>query len=427
MSPRTPGVTITGIGIVTAMGNDPRAFHAALCESRSGLCGPDPDRPATRGLAAVGLVPPIRATDVLTPTEARLTDKFVLMGVIASDAALADAGVVVGRDCAPERTAVVVSNSSGGLETFEKEVLRLSERERRAASPYLLPGVLPNMATARVAIRHGIRGFSSTISTACSGGAQAVAEGVRVIREGRADIVVCGGSEVPFSSTMVSSFGSARALAAAGGDPAGASRPFDTRRTGFVLSEGAAVLVLERTEHARARGARGYADIRGWGMTTDAYHATGPRPDGSGAAAALLQSLADAGTPPEDVDYVNAHATGTKNGDLAEAAALRSAFGPHAPAVSSTKGATGHLLSAAGALEAAVCALSVDASLMPPTANLDEPGPGCELDHVMGAPRKRDGMVAVSTSFAFGGHNVSLVLGPSSAGGATGSRTGGDR
>lgn len=424
MSPRPPGVTITGIGIVTGLGDDPSVFHTALCESRSGLTGPVPDRPATEGLAAVGLVPPIRATDVLPPTEARLTDKFVLMGVLAADAALADSGIAVGRDCDPEHAAVVVSNSSGGLETFEQEVLRLAERDRRAASPYLLPGVLPNMATARVAIRHGIRGFSSTISTACSGGAQAVAEGVRVIREGRADIVVCGGSEVPFSATMVSSFGSARALAAPGGNPAEASRPFDTRRTGFVLSEGSAVLVLERTEHAEARGARGYADLLGWGMSTDAYHATGPRPDGSGAAAAVLQSLSDARVAPADVDYVNAHATGTKNGDLAEASALRTVFGQHGPAVSSTKGATGHLLSAAGALEAAICALSVDSGLMPPTMNLDAPDPACGLDHVVDAPRKSDGMVAVSTSFAFGGHNVSLVLGPSSSRAATNPHTG---
>lgn len=424
MSSLPPGVTITGIGIVTGLGDDPSAFHTALCDSRSGLTGPDPERRATGGLAAVGLVPPIRATDVLHPTEARLTDKFVLMGVVAADAALADAGIVVGRDCDPERAAVVISNSSGGLETFEQEVLRLAEREGRAASPYLLPGVLPNMATARVSIRHGIRGFSSTISTACSGGAQAVAEGVRVLREGRADIVVCGGSEVPFSATMVSSFHSARALATPGDDPTEASRPFDTDRTGFVLSEGSAVLVLERTEHAEARGARGYADLLGWGMTTDAYHATGPRPDGSGAAAAVLQSLSDAGIAPADVDYVNAHATGTRNGDLAEAAALRTVFGGHGPAVSSTKGATGHLLSAAGALEAAVCALSVDSGLMPPTRNLATPDPACDLDHVVKTPREREEMVAVSTSFAFGGHNVSLVFGPSPLRSAIGPNTG---
>lgn len=409
--PGTPAV-VTGVGTVSCLGEDAAGLFDALCEGRSGVTRPPEDMLAALRLDAAGLAPPISPTSVLRPAEARLADRFVLMGIAAADQALADAGITVGEDSDPERTAVVIANSSGGLMTFEQQALRCAERGRAGVSPYLLPGELPNMATARVAIRHGIRGHSSTISTACSGGAQAVAEGLRLIRENRADVVVCGGSEAPFSSTMVSAFHNARALAASVEDPTAASRPFDTDRTGFVLSEGAAVLVLESPEHARSRGVGGYCDIMGWSVTTDAYHATAPRPDGAGAEVAMRRALDDAGLDPSSVDYVNAHATATKAGDVAEANVLRRVFGERRPRVSSTKGATGHLLAAAGALEAVICALAVDQGRLPPTLNLDRPDPDCGLNHVVGGAEIRRDPVAVSNSFAFGGHNVSLVFGP---------------
>ncbi len=274
--------------------------------------------------------------------------------------------------------------------------------------------MLSNMATARIAIKHGIRGFSTAIVTACAAGAQAVAEGLRLIRSGDADVVVCGGTESSLHPTIAAAFTNARALASGWDDPTQASRPFDSRRNGFVLGEGSAVLILESPEHAAARGAAGYAELTGWGASTDAHHPTMPRPDGAGAADAMRSALANAGLTPADIGYVNAHGTGTKLGDVAETAALRSVFGGHTPAVSSTKGATGHLLGAAGALEAAVTALAVARGTLPPTVNLTEPDPACDLDHVRGAARTGPLTAALSNAFAFGGHNLSLVFEPAS-------------
>ncbi|WP_344447338.1 beta-ketoacyl-[acyl-carrier-protein] synthase family protein, partial [Kitasatospora nipponensis] len=260
----------------------------------------------------------------------------------------------------------MLATGGGGLETFEAQSHRRLERGRPGVSPYLLPGMLSNMAAARIAIKYGIRGYSSAPVTACAAGAQAVAEALRLIRAGEADVVVCGGSESSLHPTIAAAFTNSRALADGWDDPADASRPFDARRNGFVLGEGSAVLVVERAEHAAARGAGGYADLLGWGASTDAYHPTMPRPDGEGAADAMRAALRSAGLAPTEVAYVNAHGTGTKLGDTAEAAALRSVFGDDGPAVSSTKGATGHLLGAAGAVEAAVCALAVAGGVLPP-------------------------------------------------------------
>ncbi|MFI8082321.1 beta-ketoacyl-[acyl-carrier-protein] synthase family protein [Kitasatospora sp. NPDC086009] len=409
-----PGAVVTGIGLVTPVGRKPAEVFEALTASRSGIRALPEGHAAHGWLTAAGLAPAVEGRDVLPPTETRCVDRFVLLALAAADDALADAGLVVGRDADPHRTAVVLATGGGGLETFEQQSHRRLERGRPGVSPYLLPGMLSNMATARIAIKHGIRGFSSAIVTACAAGAQAVAEGLRLIRAGDADVVVCGGSESSLHPTIAAAFTNARALSAGWEDPTEASRPFDARRNGFVLGEGSAVLVLERAEHADARGAAGYADLTGWGASTDAHHPTMPRPDGSGAADAMRAAIANAGLAPSDIGYVNAHGTGTKLGDVAETAALRAVFGEHGPAVSSTKGATGHLLGAAGALEAVVTALAVARGMLPPTLNLTDPDPACALDHVRGAARSVPPGAALSNAFAFGGHNLSLVFGPAS-------------
>ncbi len=401
--------TITGIGLVTSLARDVAGFFDQLCAGRSGLCRPPAGHPVAGIVEAAGIVtPPVDPKSVLPPTEARCVDPFVVMAMAAADAALADAGIVVGRDTDPVRTAVVVANSTGGVTLFERQALALHARGHTAISPLLLPGMLPNMATARIAIKHGIRGFSSTVATACASGAYAVAEALRLIREGRADVVVCGGGDAPLLPTIATAFANARALATGWADPEQASRPFDRRRNGFVLGEGAGVLVVERSGHADARRAAGYADLLGWGVSTDAYHPTTPAPDGAGAAAAMRLAVADAGLEPGDIGYVNAHGTGTKLGDRAEAEAITAVFGRQPPAVSSTKAVTGHLLASAGAVEAAATAIAICRGVLPPTHNLDEPD--YELDHVK-APRERAVSAAVSNSFAFGGHNISLVLG----------------
>jgi 3-oxoacyl-[acyl-carrier-protein] synthase II len=408
-----PAAAVTGIGLVTPLGRKPQEFYDALLAGRSGLMRPPSGHPLDGWLEVAGIAPAVDGREVLAPTEIRSVDRFVLLALAAAQDALADAGIEVGRDADPRRTAVVVSSGGGGLETYEAAAHRRAGSGRPGVSPYLLPGMLPNMAAARIAIKHGVRGYSAAIATACAAGAQSIAEALRLIRGGEADVVICGGTDTPLHPTVASAFRNARALAEGWQDPELASRPFDARRNGFVLGEGAAVLVVERVEHADGRGAAGYADLIGWGSSTDAHHPTTPRPDGEGAVDSMTAALRDAGITPAEVDYVNAHGTGTKLGDAAEALALGAVFGAHRPAVSSIKGATGHLLGASGAAEAAATVLGISRGELPPTANLDEPGPGCaELDHIRGGPRLGPVGCALSNSFAFGGHNLSLLFGP---------------
>ncbi|MFB7949120.1 beta-ketoacyl-[acyl-carrier-protein] synthase family protein [Kitasatospora phosalacinea] len=408
-------VTVTGMGVVTPVGGSAAAVFDAMCEGRSGLRRPEPDGPLAGSLEVAGFAPPIDPVSVLPAPETRVVDRYIVMALRAAADALADAGIVAGRDVDPYRIAVVLSGT-GGLATLESQVVARTERGRLGVSPYLLPGMLPNMAAARVAIGHGIRGYSSSVGTACAAGAQSVAEGWRLLREGVADVVVAGCSEAPLFPTLADTFANARALARGwADDPAGASRPFDRRRGGLVLGEGAGVLVLERAAHADGRGAAGYADVLGWGATNDAHHPTTPHPDGDGAAACMRLALRGAGLAAGDVGYVNAHGTGTRLGDRAEASAVRRVFGADGPPVSATKAVTGHLLGASGVVETAVSVLALRRGLLPPTHNLDDPDPECALDHVRAGARPAPGVrYAVANSFGFGGHNVSLVLGPPS-------------
>jgi 3-oxoacyl-[acyl-carrier-protein] synthase II len=405
------GVAITGMGLVTSVGNSADAVMSAMCEGRSGLSTPPEGHPLSGSLEVAGFGPPIDPTTVLPPPEARVVDRYVVMALHAARDAMADAGLEVGRDVDPFRIAVIVSGT-GGLATLEAQVVTRTQRGRLSVSPYLLPGMLPNMGAARIAIKYGIRGYSSSIGTACAAGAQSIGEATRLLRADEADVVVCGCSEAPLFPTLADTFNNARALARGWAqDPTGASRPFDRRRNGLVLGEGAGVFVLERVAHADARGAAGYADVAGWGATNDAHHPTTPDPKGTAAAECIRRALADAGIGPGDVGYLNAHGTSTKLGDLAEALAIRTAFGADLPPVSSTKAVTGHMLGASGVAESAVTVLALRRGLLPPTHNLDDPDPACELDHVRKAPRPARITHAVSNSFGFGGHNVSLVYG----------------
>jgi 3-oxoacyl-[acyl-carrier-protein] synthase II len=313
----------------------------------------------------------------------------------------------------PDRIGVIIGGV-GGMATLESQVLARAERGRAAVSPYLLTGILPNMPAARVAIRFGFRGYTSSVGTACASGAQAIADAVRLIRSGEADVVLAGASEAPLFPTFAETFGNARALARGWDDPTEASRPFDLRRNGFVLSEGAGLLVLESAEHANARGARGYADLAGYGVNADAHHPTAPRPDGTGAADCIRKAFASGNVTPDQVGYVNAHGTSTKLGDVAESTAIALAFGTEVPAVSSTKALTGHMLGTSGVVEAAASALAVSRGVLPPTYNLDDPDPACPLDHVRKEPRDARPQYALSNSFGFGGQNVSLLLGRAS-------------
>ena len=409
------GVVITGIGLVTSVGDKLDEVFDALCTGRSGLRRPPEGHPLAGSVEVAGFGPEIDPTTVLPPTEARVLDRYVVMALKAAEDALADADLVVGRDVDPYRAGAIVSGT-GGLALLEAQVVIRTQKGRLGVSPYLLPGMLPNMGAARIAIKYGIRGYTSSIGTACAAGAQSIGEAVRLLRSGEADAVVCGCSEAPLFPTLADTFGNARALARGWADPTEASRPFDRRRNGLVLGEGAGVFVLERASHADARGVGAYAEVVGWGVTTDAHHPTTPRPDGSGAAECMRRALADAGIAGPDIGYLNAHGTGTKLGDAAEALAIRTVFGDDTPPVSSSKAVTGHMLGASGVVEAAASVVAMTRGLLPPTHNLDDPDPACELDHIRTSPRAATVEYAMSNSFGFGGHNVSLVFGPPGTG-----------
>jgi 3-oxoacyl-[acyl-carrier-protein] synthase II len=406
-------ITITGMGLLTPVGRGIDEVYDALLHGRSGIVKPPEDHPIAGSIEVAGILPPFDVGELTKGPDGKVMDRTVILAQLAAEDALADAGLTVGGNVDPDRIGVIVGGV-GGMATLERQVLARAERGRAAISPYLLTGVLPNMPAARVAIRFGLRGYTSAVGTACASGAQAIADAVRLIRCGEADVVLCGASEAPLFPTFAETFANARALARGWDDPTEASRPFDLRRNGFVLSEGAALLVLESTAHAIARGAAGYADVAGYGVNSDAHHPTAPRPDGVGAAECMRRAFVSGGVEPHQVGYVNAHGTSTKLGDVAESVAIGLAFGDHAPAVSSTKALTGHMLGASGVAEAAASALAVNAGLLPPTYNLQDPDPACPLDHVRKEPREAHLEYALSNSFGFGGQNVSLLFGPPS-------------
>jgi 3-oxoacyl-[acyl-carrier-protein] synthase II len=416
MSTRTErGAVVTGIGVVSSLGRDLAETFDALCAGRSMLSRPTPELAAASNIEVVSAAPAINPAEVLRPPIDSGVDRFLVLAMAAAEQAVRDAGLEVGGNSDPERTAVVASTAGGPLRTYEEHAMARRERGPQAVSPYLCPGMIPNMSAARIAIKYGIRGYSLLLSTACAGGGQAVAEALRLIRGGEADVVVCGGSDAPLHPTVTAAFVNANSLAHGFDDPTRASRPFDRDRNGYVIGEGAAFFVVESAEHADARGAAGYADVIGWGGTTDAYHVTKPRPDGSGAAACMRRAILSAGLGIADIDYINAHATSTGLGDQAEARAIRSLFGDDTPLVSSTKSVTGHLMGASGAFEAAATVLSVANGTLPPTHNLENVAPGCELNHVRNKPAQREVRAALSNSFGFGGHNISLAFGAPSS------------
>ncbi|MBF5028835.1 beta-ketoacyl-[acyl-carrier-protein] synthase family protein [Micromonospora sp. ANENR4] len=408
MSVREP-VTVTGIGLVSPVGATAAEVFDAVCDGRSGLTRPPAGHPLHGVVDVAAFAPAIDPASVLPGPESRVVDRSIVMVLRAAEDALADAGLRIGRDVDPYRVAVVVSGV-GGLSTLEEQVLARAGRGRFGVSPYMLPGTLPNMGAARIAIKFGIHGYTSSIGTACAAGAQSIGEALRILRAGEADVVLAGCAEAPLFPTFADAFGNARALARGWADPAAASRPFDRRRNGLVLGEGAGVFVLERAAHAAARGAHRHADVLGWGATNDAHHPTTPRPDGAGAARCMRMAVRDAGLVPGDIGYVNAHGTSTRAGDAAELAALAEVYGAAPPPLSSTKGVTGHMLGVSGVIEAAIAVEALRRGLLPPTHNLDDPERDGEVDHIREKARAVAVDAVLSNSFGFGGHNVSLVL-----------------
>jgi 3-oxoacyl-[acyl-carrier-protein] synthase II len=401
-------VVITGMGALTPIGYTHTDFWAAV---RRGECGVKPITSYDTAKQAVKLAAEVRFdTETLVPErDARKMDRFTLLAVIAAREALADSGIGAGNTDLT-RAGVLIASGIGGLTTIAREHARGEERGYDRVSPFFIPMSIANMAAGRVAIESGFLGSCSCVVTACSGGTHAVGEGMRAIRHGYADVMLCGGAEACVSPLAVGGFTSMKALYE-GCDPARASIPFDKERRGFVLGEGAGMLMLEELSHAKARGARIYAELVGFGDSCDAYHITAPDPSADGAARALANAICDAGLTPADIGYINAHGTSTPLNDKCETLAIHRVFGEETQIpVSSTKSMTGHLLGAAGAVEAIVCVNAVREGFLPPNINLREPDPECRLN-IITEPGENAGVkYALSDSLGFGGHNGAVVF-----------------
>jgi 3-oxoacyl-[acyl-carrier-protein] synthase II len=408
MSAHRRRVVVTGTGAVTPLGASVEETWQAMLAGRSGVApivAFDPSDLPVRFAAEVRHLDPDAHFGV---RDARRLDRFAQLGLVAARQALAQSGLDVAA--APERVGVVFGSGLGGITTLVEQVGVLAARGPKRVSPFLVPMMMANMVTGQIAIETGARGPSSCPVTACAASATAIGEATDLIRLGRADAVVAGGAEAAVTPVCMAAFAQMKALSTRNEDPTAASRPFDAGRDGFVVGEGGGALVVEELEHARARGATVLAEVLGHGATSDAHHLTAPDPAGAGAAAAMRAALADAGLPAEAVDYVNAHGTSTVLNDRTEALAIRDVLGT-AVAVSSTKSVTGHLLGAAGAVEAVACTRVLVTGLLPPTANLEHPDPDVGIDLVAGEAREVAARVVLSNSFGFGGHNVTLVFG----------------
>lgn len=404
-------VVITGIGILSPAGIGLEQNWSNIVAGKSGI-GTISLFDATGYPSTVaGEVSDFDVSQYLSPKEARKMDRFIQLGMAAGIDAVKDSGLEI-TDANAHRVGAYIGSGIGGIGTIENTTLTLSEKGPRRVSPFYVPSAIINMISGNLSIMFNMKGPNLSMVTACSTATHAIGEAGRLIEYGDADVMVAGGAEAPITPTAVAGFGNAKALTGRNDDPAGASRPWDTARDGFVISEGAGVVVLEEYEHARARGANIYAELAGFGLSGDAYHMTSPSEGGEGASRCMTNALRNAGINADQVDYVNAHGTSTPQGDLAETLAVKSTFGDHAGsvAVSSTKSMVGHLLGAAGGVEAIYTALAIKHQVAPPTINLENQDPQCDLDYVPNTAREMKIEVAMSNSFGFGGTNGTLVL-----------------
>lgn len=405
-------VAITGMGVVSPLGSSLDRFWEGLREGRSGVRGItrfDPSRSASR---IAGEVPDIDPGAWFSGKELRRTDPFVQFGLIAARMAMADAGLDMNRED-PEQVGVLAATGIGGLNTLSDTAEVLFAKGPRRLSPFCTPQMIANILAGQIAIDHGLQGPNFGIVSACAGAAHCLGESARLIRHGEAEVMLAGGGESCLNELGVGAFAAMRALSTRNDDPAGASRPFDADRDGFVIAEGAGILVLESYDHARERGARIYGELAGYGRTCDAHHVTAPAEDGRGAARAMQLAMRDARQPADAVDYINAHGTSTFLNDRCETLAIKTAFGADLAArvpISSTKSMTGHLLGAAGAIESIACILVLRNGIIPPTINLQTPDPECDLDYVPNTAREARVSVCLSNSLGFGGHNVTLCF-----------------
>ena len=404
-------VVVTGLGVVTSIGHDVAAFWSGLIAGKIGvdrvtLFDPSP--------FSCQIGAEVRHWDVnllMDPKEARRNDRYTHFGFVAAKQAVADSGLDMSREDG-DRVGVVIGSGIGGMHTYETQLRVLFERGPRRVSPFTIPSLIGNMCSGLVAIELGARGPNFGTVSACATGTHSLGEAAHMIRRGDADVMVAGGSEAAITPFAYASFCSMKAMSTRNDEPQRASRPLDRNRDGFIMGEGAGILVLESLEHARERGARIYCELAGYAATCDAYHITQPDPDGKGLSLAMRRALASAAATPESVDYINAHGTSTPYNDKFETLSIKHVFGRHARSVpvSSTKSMTGHLLGAAGGIESVICVKAIQQGIIPPTMNLDDPDPDCDLDYVPNAARGARVRTVLSNNLGFGGQNATVVF-----------------
>ncbi|MFC2029399.1 beta-ketoacyl-ACP synthase II [Chloroflexota bacterium] len=405
-------VVVTGLGAVTPLGNDVPSSWAGMVAGRSGV-GPitqyDASDQRVRIAAEAKEFDPVA---VLSLKRARRAARFTQMALVAAGEAIDDAGLAFGENDSGDEVSVLVGSGIGGMEVLLDSADTMHERGARRVSALTIPMMMANAPAGEIAIEYGLRGLSFCTVSACASGAHAIGEAVRLIGVGAGDVVICGATEAWVHPLAVAAFDNMQALSRRNDDPQGASRPFDADRDGFVLGEGAGIFVLESVTHALARGARIYAEVVGYGASTDAYHITAPDKEGAGAVLSMQRALNDAGFGPEEIDYINAHGTSTPLNDATETRAIHSVFGDHATRVpiSSTKSMIGHLLGAAGAVEALTCIKTLETGVLHPTINQETADPDCDLDYVPNQARETNPRTVLSNSFGFGGHNTTLIF-----------------
>src|SRR4051812_23715393 len=404
-------VVVTGLGAVTAIGHDVPSFWESLLAGRGGIHRVthfDPKDYASQMGAEVRDWDPAQHMD---PKEVRRNDRYTHFGFVAAKQAIADAKLEVTEE-GGDRVGVIIGSGIGGMDTFETQLKVMSERGPRKVSPFTIPSLIGNMCAGLVAIEIGARGPNFGIVSACATGTHAIGEAAHAIRRGDADVMVAGGSEAAITPFAYASFCSMKAMSTRNDAPEKACRPFDKGRDGFIMGEGAGVLVLESFEHAQARGARIYCELAGYAATSDAFHITQPDPEGKGLSMAMTRALKSAGVAPDAIDYINAHGTSTPYNDKYETLAVKKVFGDHARklAISSTKSMTGHLLGAAGGIESVICAKTIQTGRIAPTINLDEPDPECDLDYVPHVARSAKVRTVLSNNLGFGGQNAAVVF-----------------
>lgn len=402
-------VVITGIGLVTPLGVGNKATWDALCEGKSGVSRIKKFDPSILKTQIAGQVPEFDPTKFMDPKEARRSDHFIQFACAASKLAIDDADLEITDDLSP-RVGTIIGSGIGGMDTYYNTVLTMEEKGPSRVSPFFVPNIVCNMASGYVSIFYNAKGPNSCTTTACAAGAHAIAYAAYSVQNGDADAMIAGGTEAPVNAMTIAGFNTMRAISTSNDPPERASRPFDKDRDGFIIAEGSGIVILEELEHAKKRGARIYAELLGSGMSGDAHHITSPSLDGP--QRCMESALRNAKLNPEDVNYINAHGTSTQQNDINETNAIKKVFNSHSKniPISSTKSMTGHLLGAAGGIEAGITTLALHHGILPPTINLDHPDEGCDLDYVPHTARDKKIKVALSNSFGFGGTNVTLAF-----------------